>query len=205
MRPSPAAAVDGPPDHVPGRPGTELRSDEELLTAVADGDRQAFSELYDRVAGQTYRVVRRVLRDQAQSEEVTQEVLVETWRTADRFDAGRGKAASWIMLMAHRRAIDRVRSEQSSRDRDHRVALRDRDRPFDMVAEEVETRLEHARVREGLQGLSDLQREAIELAYYEGHSYRDVAALLDAPLGTIKTRVRDGLQRLRRNMESSAA
>jgi RNA polymerase sigma-70 factor (ECF subfamily) len=188
-----ARALRSVPDPGDGGP----RSDEELLSAVARGDQAAFSELYDRVAGQVYGVIRRVLRDPAQSEEVAQEVLVEVWRTANRFDPDRGSATTWIMVMAHRRAIDRVRSEQASRDRDERIGHRERLRPFDEVSEEVETRFEHQQVRAALDHLTDLQREAVELAYYGGHTYREVAELLDAPLGTVKTRLRDGLIRLR--------
>lgn len=172
-------------------------SSEDLLLAVARGDQAAFSALYDRVAGQVYGVIRRVLRDPSHSEEVAQEVLVEVWRTASRFDPDRGSATTWIMTMAHRRAIDRVRSEQASRDRDERIGHRDRVRPFDEVSEEVETRFEHRQVRAALDHLTDLQREAVELAYYGGYTYREVAELLDAPLGTVKTRLRDGLIRLR--------
>lgn len=172
-------------------------TDEELLVEVARGDQRAFARLYDRVAGKVYGVIRRVLRDPSQSEEVAQEVLVEVWRTASRFDSARGKASTWILTMAHRRAIDRVRSEQASRDRDERVGHRDRMRPFDEVSERVETRLEHEQVRAALDHLTDLQREAVELAYYGGYTYREVADLLGTPLGTIKTRMRDGLIRLR--------
>lgn len=172
-------------------------TEEDLLLRVARGDHEAFGVLYDRVAGQVYGVIRRVLRDPARSEEVAQEVLVEVWRTATRFDPDRGTAATWILTMAHRRAIDRVRSVQASRDRDERIGHRDRVRPFDEVSEEVQTRFEHQQVRDALRALTDLQREAVELAYYGGYTYREVAELLDAPLGTIKTRMRDGLIRLR--------
>lgn len=171
--------------------------EEQLLLRVAQGDEQAFGELYDRVSGQVYGVIRRVLRDPARSEEVAQEVLVEIWRTASRFDPDKGSASTWMLTMAHRRAIDRVRSVQASRDRDERIGHRDGVRPFDAVSEEVETREEYAQVRAALEALTDLQREAVELAYYGGHTYREVSELLDAPLGTIKTRMRDGLIRLR--------
>lgn len=171
---------------------------EDLLSAVAKGDQQAFATLYDRVGGPVYGLVRRVLRDPAQSEEVTQEVLLEVWRTASRFERGRGTANGWLMTMAHRRAVDRVRSEQASRNRNERAAVLDAaDEPFDVVVEDVEIRLEQQQVRQALGVLTDLQREAIELAYYGGYTYREVAELLDAPLGTVKTRLRDGLIRLR--------
>lgn len=187
-----------------GSGSTSHDTDEELLVAASRGDQQAYAVLYDRFAGQVYGLIRRVLRDPAQSEEVAQEVLVEVWRTATRFDQNRGSASAWIMTMAHRRAIDRVRSEQASRNRDARVGLRDQQREFDEVAEEVETRFEHEQVRQALDQLTDLQREAVELAYYGGHTYREVAELLDAPLGTVKTRLRDGLIRLRDAMGVTA-
>jgi RNA polymerase sigma-70 factor, ECF subfamily len=170
---------------------------EVTLRQVAHGDQDAFAELYDRVAGQVYGVVRRVLRDPAQSEEVAQEVLVEVWRSAARFDAERGTAATWIMTIAHRRAIDRVRTAQASVDRDERVGRSVHRPAFDEVVEQVETRLEHEQVRQALSTLTDLQREAVTLAYYGGYTYRQVSELLDVPLGTVKTRLRDGLIRLR--------
>lgn len=186
---------------VPDDEVTASREPDDLLVQVARGDRAAFEALYDVMIPQVFGVVRRVLRDPAQSEEVTQDVLVEVWRSATRYERGRGSARSWILTIAHRRAVDRVRSEQASRDREDRVAQHDRDRPFDRVAAEVEHRFETAQVREALDHLTGVQREAIELAYYGGNTYREVAALLDTPLGTIKTRMRDGLIRLRDAME----
>lgn len=172
-----------------------------LLERVAAGDQTAYAEVYNQVAGTVFGLVKRVLRDPSQSEEVAQEVLLEIWRTAPRFDADRGSASAWIMTMAHRRAVDRVRSEQASRDRDNKVGVRDLSRDFDSVAEQVEGHLERDQVREALGALTPLQRQAMELAYYEGHTYREVAQLLDTPLGTVKTRLRDGLIRLRERME----
>jgi len=170
---------------------------DDLLHRVARGDAAAFEPLYDRVAGSVFGVILRVLRDPAQSEEVAQEVLVEVWRTATRFDGERGSASTWIHTMAHRRAIDRVRSAQASHDRDERVALRDHVPAYDEVVDIVETRLEQEQVRRCMQGLTDLQRESVTLAYYGGHTYQQVAELLEVPLGTVKTRMRDGLIRLR--------
>jgi RNA polymerase sigma-70 factor, ECF subfamily len=175
----------------------EVRADEDLLLAVARGDQGAFEALYDRLAPLVHGIVRRVVRDPAQSEEVTQEVLVEVWRTATRFDPDRGSARSWVATMAHRRAVDRVRSEQASRVRTETVGIREQGRDHDEVSEQVEQRLEYQQVREALSVLTDLQREAVELAYFQGYTYRQVAELLDTPLGTIKTRMRDGLIRLR--------
>jgi RNA polymerase sigma-70 factor, ECF subfamily len=174
---------------------------EELLVAVAGGDTRAFGVLYDRVTPQVLGVALRVLRDRSLAEEVTQEVMVEVWRKATRFDPERGTASGWITTLAHRRAVDRVRSEQASRDRDDRVSRRDEPRAFDQVADEVQVRLDHWQVRRALAELTDRQREAIELAYFGGHTYRDVAKVLDIPEGTAKSRLRDGLLRLRYALE----
>jgi RNA polymerase sigma-70 factor (ECF subfamily) len=170
---------------------------DDLLLLVARGDSPAFEAVYDHMANVVYGVIAGVLRDPAQSEEVAQEVLVEVWRTATRFDPDKGSASTWILTMAHRRAIDRVRSAQASHDREARVAHRDHLPAFDQVAEQVETRLEQEQVRRCLGGLTDLQRESVTLAYYGGYTYREVGELLDVPLGTVKTRLRDGLIRLR--------
>jgi RNA polymerase sigma-70 factor, ECF subfamily len=170
---------------------------EDLLYHAARGDQAAFEQLYHRVASPVLGIVRRVLRDPAQSEEVAQDVLVDVWRTASRFDESRGSAISWVMTMAHRRAVDRVRSEQSANQRDQRVGRRDIEPAYDEVVEVVETRLERESVRRCLGTLTEIQRESVTLAYYAGYSYREVAELLDVPLGTVKTRLRDGLIRLR--------
>ena len=168
-----------------------------LLLRVAQGDQRAFSELYDVIAPRMLGLVRHVLKDHAQSEEVVQEVLLEVWQTAPRFDPNKGKAVTWMLTMAHRRAIDRVRSAQSSRDRDTKVGIRDLDREFDSVAESVEIRIEHDRVEKALSRLSELQRQAVELAYYGGYSHSEVSEMLNIPMGTVKTRLRDGMMRLR--------
>lgn len=170
---------------------------ETLLGRVAMGDEAAFAALYDRVSSQVYGLVRRVVRDPSQSEEVAQEVMLEVWRSATRYDRERGKATTWIFTLAHRRAVDRVRSEQAGRAREEKVSAREPLASPDVVAEEVITKLEHQQVKEALASLTALQREALELAYYGGRTYREVAELLDTPLGTVKTRMRDGLIRLR--------
>jgi RNA polymerase sigma-70 factor (ECF subfamily) len=166
-----------------------------LLAHVARGDQPAFEEVYDRMAGPVLGMVRGVLRDLAQSEEVMQEVLLELWRTASRFDPGKGSALSWVMMMAHRRAVDRVRSEQKAVEREFRAATAQVD--FDDVTETVEATLERERVRHCLRSLTDLQRESVTLAYYGSYSYSEVAGLLGVAVGTVKTRMRDGLIRLR--------
>ena len=175
-------------------PGT---TSEQLLHAVALGDERAFEALFDRFGSVVYGVGRAVLRDPHQAEEVAQEVLLEVWRTAPRFDPQRGSARAWISTMAHRRAVDRVRSAQASRRRDEAVGARQIERDYDDVAERVETRLDVERVRTCLDGLTPRQRDAVKLAYYGGNTQSQVATLLKLPLGTIKTRMRDGLIRLR--------
>jgi RNA polymerase sigma-70 factor, ECF subfamily len=170
---------------------------DELLSRVARGDERAFAELYDLLSPRVYGLIRRVLRDPAQSEGVAQEVMVEVWRNAGRFDGTRGSATAWVFTIAHRRAVDRVRAEQASNDRAQRVAAASVDTPYDDVVEAATAHIEQQQVRRCLDGLTDLQREAITLAYYNGNSYREVADLLGAALPTIKTRMRDGLIRMR--------
>ncbi|MZF58917.1 sigma-70 family RNA polymerase sigma factor [Streptomyces sp. SID5594] len=170
---------------------------QELMVLVARGDQDAFAKVYDAVSGPVLGLVRSVLRDPAQSEEVAQEVLVEVWRTAPRFQSSRGSAMNWVLTLAHHRAVDRVRSAEASAAREHKAALLDRTPAFDEVSEQVETRLEREQVRRCLRTLSELQRQSVTLAYYRGLTYREVAELLTVPLGTIKTRLRDGLIRLR--------
>jgi RNA polymerase sigma-70 factor (ECF subfamily) len=170
---------------------------EERLARVATGDKRAFAELYDATASRIYGLVRRLLIDPAQSEEVTQEIYLEIWQTAGRYKPERGSAMSWMLTMAHRRAVDRVRASQSSRERDSKVGIRDYDREYDQVAEHVEITIEGERVKRALGGLTELQRQAVELAYYGGLSHSEISAELHVPVGTIKTRIRDGMIRLR--------
>jgi RNA polymerase sigma-70 factor (ECF subfamily) len=167
-----------------------------LLSAVAGGDRGAFAELYDLVSPTVFGLVRSVVRDRAMAEEVTQEVFAQVWRLAPRFEPSAGSATAWVHTLAHRRAVDRVRSEQASRrriERAGRLSAVPPDEPDEAVVEG----LDRQRVRAALAGLTERQRRAIELAYYGGHTYEEVAVLLDIPTGTAKTRIRDGLIRLR--------
>jgi RNA polymerase sigma-70 factor (ECF subfamily) len=167
----------------------------DLLRRVARGDEAAFATLYDLVSGRLYGLALRVVRDPAMAEEVAQEAAVEVWRSAARFDQAKGSAVSWMLTIAHRRAVDRVRSEQAASDRLRRTATSEV--AYDDVVEQATTRIERQQVRRCIKGLTDLQREAVLLAYYRGYTYREVAEVLDTPLPTIKTRMRDGLIRLR--------
>jgi RNA polymerase sigma-70 factor, ECF subfamily len=170
-----------------------------LLARVARGDHAAFEALYDQLAGPVYGVARKVLRDPAQSEEVAQEVMLEVWRSASRFDASRGSAVAWVMTIAHRRAVDRVRAENASVAREQKLAPG----PVsgDDVSQLVEMALDRQRVRRCMGSLTTLQAEAIKLAYYGGYTYPQVAGLLGVAPGTVKTRIRDGLIRMRDCME----
>ena len=171
-----------------------------LLVRVAGGDQSAFADLYDMISPRVFGLILRVLVDRAQSEEVLQEVFLELWQSAGRFAPNKGQGRSWVFMIAHRRAVDRVRAAQASADRDVRIGSRDLDIAHDEVAEQVELKIEGTRVAGAVATLPAIQREAISLAYYGGYSQSEIAALLGVPLGTIKTRMRDGLSRLRTEM-----
>lgn len=171
-----------------------------LLERIAQGEQRAFARLYDMLSARVFGLILRVLVDRSQSEEVLQEVFLEIWQSASRFAPNKGQGRSWVLTIAHRRAVDRVRASQASSDRDVRVGFRDLDVAHDGVAEQVELRIEGRKVVAALSTLPDAQREALTLAYYGGYSQSEIAALVGAPLGTIKTRMRDGLSRLRTEM-----
>jgi RNA polymerase sigma-70 factor, ECF subfamily len=168
-----------------------------LLRRVARRDADAFAALYDHTRTRIYGLVARVLRDSGYSEETTQEVYLEVWRTAHAFDSAKGSALSWLMTMAHRRAIDRVRAEQAATQRESRYGAAAVEPSSDVVAESAIAADERRRVAECLSGLTDVQRQCIELAYYGGLTYAEVSQRLSANLSTIKSRMRDALRGLR--------
>src|SRR5215510_10505608 len=180
---------------LPGSGRHGMSGIDDLLTAVARGNERAYDSVYDLTSGWVLGVARKVLRDPAQAEEVMQEVMLEVWRLASRFDPARGSGTSWVMTLAHRRAVDRVRSERSHALRELRAATAVID--YDDVTEAVEASLDAQRVQRCLATLTQLQRECVRLAYYGGYTYAEVAELLGVPTGTVKTRMRDGLIRLR--------
>ena len=169
----------------------------ELMALSARGHEEAFAELYDLTSQRIYGIILRVLRSPDHAAEVTQEVYVEVWRQSSRYSSGRGSVIAWLTTMAHRRAVDRVRSVSSEVARDERYAFHRSDREIDQVWDGVEQRLDVERVRRGMASLTPIQREALTLAYFGGYTQSQVAQLLKLPLGTVKTRIRDGLIGLR--------
>ena len=172
----------------------------DLLVRSAAGDQAAFAGLYDMLSPRVFGLILRVLVDRHQSEEVLQEVFLEVWQTAERFAPNKGQGRSWVLTIAHRRAVDRVRSAQASTQRDVKAGFKDLDVAHDGVAEQVELKIEGRRVVAALTTLPDLQREALVLAHYGGYSQSEIAVLVGSPLGTVKTRMGDGLSRLRAEM-----
>lgn len=172
----------------------------DLLARTAGGDQTAFAQLYDMLSSRVFALILRVLVNRAQSEEVLQEVFLEVWQSAARFAPNRGQGRSWVLTIAHRRAVDRVRSSQASAERDTRVGIRDLGGEHDVVAETVEARIEGERVGSALAALPQAQRETLTLAYFGGYSQSEVSAMTGVPLGTIKTRMRDGMHRLRQEL-----
>ncbi len=175
----------------------------ETMVEVARGDQQAFAVLYDALAPRVLGMARRVIRNHAMAEEVAQEVLLEVWRQAPRYDPALANVSTWAMTIAHRRAVDRVRSVRASEDREDRVAAGSGSRDYDVVSETAEQHEEEARVRGALGSLTALQREAVELAYWGGQTSTEISARLGVPVPTVKTRLRDGIIRLRSALEVS--
>jgi RNA polymerase sigma-70 factor, ECF subfamily len=166
------------------------------MARSARGDQVAFAELYDVTSRRVHGVVLRVLRSPEHAEEVTQEVYVEVWQQSARYTAARGSVLAWMTTMAHRRAVDRVRSVSSEVSRDNRYAYQSLDPEVDKVWDSVAQKHDIARVREAMQSLTPIQRQALTLAYFDGLTQSQIAELLGLPLGTVKTRIRDALKRL---------
>jgi RNA polymerase sigma-70 factor (ECF subfamily) len=180
------------------RPASDSAELVDLLARVAGGDQDAFATFYDATSRVVFGIVLNVVRDRAQAEEVTQEVYVDAWKSAPRFDRRQGSPTAWLNTIAHRKAVDRVRSAQRSTDRDQRHYEQTSATTAEPdVSEVVVARDEGSRVRAALKQLPDSQRTAVELAYFSGLSHREVAEKLGIPLGTAKTRIRDAMKRLR--------
>jgi RNA polymerase sigma-70 factor, ECF subfamily len=177
-------------------PGTAQPTADELLQATARGDENALAELYDLLAPAVFGLAKRVVRDPSRAEEITQDVFLSVWRFATRFDPAKGSARTWVLTLTHRRAVDVVRADAAASRREQRVGAT-QETPYDTVLEEASNRLQGEQVRECLDTLTELQRESVLLAYYGGYTYPEVSALLDVKLPTVKTRMRDGLIRLR--------
>ena len=172
----------------------------ELLKRSGRGDEAAFAELYDATSARAYGLAVRVVRNPSQAEEVMQEAFLELWRTASRFDASKGSAVSWILTLVHRKSVDRIRSAEASTRRDTVWHHGSQDVEHDSTAEAAQASMEARRVRQALDSLTEVQREALDLAYFKGYTHTEVATMLDLPVGTAKTRIRDGLIRLRDTM-----
>jgi len=189
---------------VSGYPGTARPSTAGdlavLLKLSGRGDESAFAKLYDATAARAYGLAVRVVRDPSQAEEVAQEAFLEIWRTASRFDDSRGSAVSWILTLVHRKAVDRVRSAEAGSRRDTAYHQGSHGVEHDSTAEAAQASMEARRVRQAMDSLTEVQREALELAFFKGYTHTEVATMLDLPVGTAKTRIRDGLIRLRDTM-----
>jgi RNA polymerase sigma-70 factor, ECF subfamily len=167
------------------------------LQLVGRGDVDAFAGFYDQTRARVFGLVSRVVRDPGYSEEITQEVYLQVWRTAASYDPAQGSPLAWLLTLAHRRAVDRVRSEQAASQRESRYGATTVDTPADNVSDSVIQLDEHRRVTDCLDSLTDVQRECIQLAYYDGLTYAQVSQRLTANLATIKSRMRDAIRGLR--------
>jgi RNA polymerase sigma-70 factor, ECF subfamily len=174
-----------------------------LLRRVAQRDVEAFAAFYDVTRARVFGLVTRVLRDPGYSEETTQDVYLQVWRNADNYNPAAGTPLAWLMTLAHRRAVDRVRSEQSATQRESRYGAANVEVPADRVAEAVISNDERRQVTVCLDSLTDAQRECIQLAYYEGLTYVQVSERLAANLATIKSRMRDAIRGLRKCLGAS--
>lgn len=171
-------------------------SDAVLVIAISRYEEQALAEAYRRHAGAVYGLSRRLLANAGMAEEVVQEIFLRLWNQPDRFDPERGSLRSFLLAQCHGRSVDLLRSEVSRRGREERDATKTAEAGYDLEHEVVDMAVAD-RVRSAVAQLADGERQAIELAYLGGHTYREVAALLDEPEGTVKSRIRSGLKKLR--------
>jgi RNA polymerase sigma-70 factor (ECF subfamily) len=181
------------------RKPTTVEQNSALLNDVAAGDRHAFVVLYQQFSGGAYRIVQSVIRDSAQAEEVTQEVFLSVWRRAKQYDASRGSVGTYINMLAHSKAVERVRSSQAARNRDDKYGANniERNELHDPVSERALLREEHMQVRQALTGLTKFQQEAIKLHYFDRRSYVEAGQLLGVSVTAVKARVRSGVVQLR--------
>jgi RNA polymerase sigma-70 factor, ECF subfamily len=182
---------------------TVLEEEAALMSAVATGDRAAFGELYDRMQPRVLGLAMRILRDLGHAEEVAQEVFLEVWQYATHFDASKGSATGWILRKTHSRAVDRVRSAQARKTREARIGMRDYFESADDIPETVALRIESKRIERALRALPEPQRRAVELAHLGGFSHSEVSEILNVPVGTVKTRIRAGIGRLREQLAAA--
>ncbi|WP_049822056.1 sigma-70 family RNA polymerase sigma factor [Arthrobacter sp. H41] len=172
-----------------------------LLARTAAGDQDAFAELYRVMSSRVYRLAQQMVVDSDLSQEITQDVFLQVWQKAHTFEASKGPPVAWLMMITHRRALDRARAEHTSSNRNAAYAVATYTPDFDQTAETAINRLEEQDITRSLKTLSATQRESINLAYYDGLTYQQVGAHLGIPLATAKTRIRDGLIRLKSSME----
>jgi len=174
-------------------------SDAVLVVAISRYRQEALAEAYRRHAGAVFSLAKRLLVDASLAEEIVQEVFLRIWNQPEKFDPDRGSLRSYLLAQCHGRSVDLLRSESARRQREERDHRRTAERGYDLEHEVVDLSVAE-RIKDALAGLPDMEREAIALAYFGGHTYREVADMLDQPEGTVKSRIRSGLKRLRTDL-----